>query len=201
MLYHHISEKEHRQIEELVQAGNSNKTIAARLGRSCSTIGREIRRNTAYGGRGYFSKRAQELALARRQNSKVPKISEKTWAKVFELYNLDLSPEQIASQVKISHESIYRRIYAEIKAGKLDRKHLRWCRKKRRRRLPKRPPRDLTKTSIENRPNLSSRAEFGLWEGDTVELIRGQSYIVTLVERKTRFLLTALVPNKKSDTV
>ena len=118
MLYHHISEKERRQIEELVQAGNSNKTIAARLGRSCRTIGREIRRNTAYGGRGYFSKRAQELALARRQNSKVPKISEKTWAKVFELYNLDLSPEQIASQVKISHESIYRRIYAEIKAGK-----------------------------------------------------------------------------------
>ena len=127
MLYHHISGKKRRQIEELVQAGNSNKTIAARLWRSQSTIGREIRRNTAYGGRGYFSKRAQELALARRQNSKVPKISEKTWAKVFELYNLDLSPEQIASQVKISHESIYRRIYAEIKAGKLDRKHLRYA--------------------------------------------------------------------------
>ena len=152
MLYHHISGKKRRQIEELVQAGNSNKTIAARLWRSQSTIGREIRRNTAYGGRGYFSKRAQELALARRQNSKVPKISEKTWAKVFELYNLDLSPEQIASQVKISHESIYRRIYAEIKAGKLDRKHLRWCRKKRRRRLPKRPLGTSRKHRLKNAP-------------------------------------------------
>ena len=48
-------------------------------------------------------------------DSKGPKISEKTWKKVFELFNLDLSPEQIASVVKISHESIYRRIYAEIR--------------------------------------------------------------------------------------
>ena len=51
-----------------------------------------------------------------RKDSKEPKISEKTWRKVFELFNLDLSPEQIASIVKISHESIYRRIYAEIRA-------------------------------------------------------------------------------------
>ncbi len=111
---------------------------------------------------------------------------------------MDFSPEQIASVVKISHESIYRRIYAEVRAGRLERKHLRWNRKKRRRRLPKRPPRDLTKNSIENRPDLSPRAEFGHWEGDTVELVRGQSYLVTLVERKTRFLATKLIPNKKS---
>ncbi len=116
-------------------------------------------------------------------------------------FNLDWSPEQIASVVKISHETIYRRIYAEIKAGRLERKHLRWERKKRRRRLPKRRPRDASKTSIENRPNLSSRAEFGHWEGDTVELVRGQSHLVTMVERKTRFLLVTQVPNKKSETV
>ncbi|MGX8716953.1 MAG: DDE-type integrase/transposase/recombinase, partial [bacterium] len=46
-----------------------------------------------------------------------------------------------------------------------------------------------------------SRAEFGHWEGDTVELVRGQSYLVTMVERKTRFTLVAHVPNKKSETV
>ena len=54
---------------------------------------------------------------------------------------------------------------------------------------------------IENRPDLSSRAEFGHWEGDTVELVRGQSYLVTMVERKTRFTLVEHVPNKKSGTV
>ena len=50
----------------------------------------------------------------------------KTWDKVFELFNLDWCPEQIASVVSVCHETIYRRIYAEIKAGRLDRKHLHW---------------------------------------------------------------------------
>ena len=103
--------------------------------------------------------------------------------------------------VYVSHETIYRRIYAGIRAVRLEQKHLRWNRKKRRCRLSKRRPRDLTKISIESRPDLSSRAEFGHWEGDTVELIRGQSYLVTLVERKTRFLAMAHVSNKKSEAV
>ena len=54
---------------------------------------------------------------------------------------------------------------------------------------------------MEIRPNISSRAEFWHWEGDTVELIRGQSYLVTLVERKTRFLAMAHVENKRAETV
>ena len=45
------------------------------------------------------------------------------------------------------------------------------------------------------------RAEFGHWEGDTVELVLGQCYLVTMVERSTRFLAVALVQNKKSETV
>ena len=57
------------------------------------------------------------------------------------------------------------------------------------------------KNSIEDRPDISSRAEFGHWEDDTVELIRGRSYIVTMVERNTRFLMIVLVPNKKAETV
>ena len=201
MTYNHISKEDRRRIEALTQVGNSNKAIAAIIGVSASTIGRELKRNGGYGARCYDCERAQKLAEKRRKDSKEPKISEKTWRKVFALFNLDLSPEQIASVVKISHESIYRRIYAEIRAGRLDRKHLRWGRKKRRRRLPKRPPRDPSKLSIENRPDLSSRAEFGHWEGDTVELVRGQSYLVTMVERKTRFLMVKQVPNKKADTV
>ena len=112
-----------------------------------------------------------------------------------------LQPEHIARIVKISHESIYRRIYAEIKVGRLNRKHLRWNHKKRRRRLSKQLPQDLTEVSIEKRPDVSSRAEFGHWDGDTVELVRGQSYLVTLVERKTRFLLATQMSNKKSETV
>ena len=205
-LYNHISEWERKVIERLVQAGSSNKAIAAILKRSISTIGRELKRNYGYCARSYDSERAQELAKRRRKDSKEARISEKIWEEIFRLYNADWSPEQISGALKlqsifVSHETIYRRIYAEIKAGRLDPKHLRWERQKRRRRLAKRAPRDLSKLSIENRPDLSTRAEFGHWEGDTVELIRGQSYLVTMVERKTRFLAMSHVPNKKSETV
>ena len=113
--YNHSSGKDRRRIEALTQAGSTNKEIAAIIGVSKSTIGRELKRNSWHGARCYDCERAQNLAENRRKDSKWPKISGKTWQKVFELFNLDLSPEQIASVVKISHESIYRRIYAKIR--------------------------------------------------------------------------------------
>ena len=170
-------------------------------------IGRELERNCwHFGCREYRSETADGIAKKRRKRERKSRISEKIWEEVFRLYNEDWSPEQISGALKlrgiyVSHETIYRRIYAEIRAGQLDRKHLRWNRKKRRRRLAKRSPRDLTKISIESRPNLSSRAEFGLREGDTVEFVCGRNYLVTMVERKTRFLAMAHVSNKKSETV
>ena len=128
MQYRHISKEERKRIEELTQARKSNKEIAEELRRSKSTIGRELKRNWVYGARGYKHERAQELSDERRKGSKSPRISEKTWQKVFELFNEDLSPEQISGALKlqgvcVSHETIYRRIYAEIRAGRLDRKH------------------------------------------------------------------------------
>ena len=115
MTYNHISEEDRRRIEALTQAGSTNKEIAAIIGVSKSTIGRELKRNGGHGARSYDCELAQKLTEKRRKDSKGPKISEKTWRKVFELFNLDLRPEQIASVVKISHESICRRIYAEIR--------------------------------------------------------------------------------------
>ena len=87
----------------------------------------------------------------------------------------------------MSHKTIYRRIYAEIRSGRLDRKHLRWDRKNNGGSWQKRVLRDASKTSIEDRLDLSSRAEFGHWEGDIVELVCGKRYLVTMVERKMRF--------------
>ena len=121
--YRHISKEERKRIEVLTQAGNKNKEIAEELGRSKSTIGRELKRNCGYGARWYKHERAQELNDERRKTSKSPRISEKIWRKVFELFNEDLSPEQISGTLKlqgidVSHEMIYRRIYAEIRAIK-----------------------------------------------------------------------------------
>ena len=105
-----------------MQAGNSNKAIAAILKRSTSTIGREWKRNYGYGARNYDSERAQKLAKQHRKDSKGPRISEKIWAEVFRLYDNDWTPEQISGVLKlqgisVSHESIYYRVYAEIEAG------------------------------------------------------------------------------------
>ncbi len=44
------------------------------------------------------------------------------------------------------------------------------------------------KNAIEDRPNLSSRAEFGPWERGTIEFVRSQNCLVTLIEQKTQFL-------------
>ena len=117
----HLSVEERNIIERLVQEGKSDKAIAEVLDRSKSTIGRELKRNWGYGARWYKHERAQEFADERRKASKSPLISEPPWQKVFELFNEDLSPEQISGVLKprgicVSHETIYRRIYSKIRA-------------------------------------------------------------------------------------
>ena len=145
MKRNHLSLEERSIIERLVQEGKSNKAIAEVLDRSKSTIGRELERNCwNLKHREYQSKEADGVAKKRRRHERKSRISEKIWQKIFEFYNEDWSPEQISGVLKlrgvcVSHETIYRRLYAEIRAGRLEREHLRWERKKRRRRLPKRP--------------------------------------------------------------
>ena len=97
MQYSHISKEERKMIEELTQAGSSHKKIAEELGRSRSTIGRELKRNYGYGARCYEHERAQKLSDKWRKESKGPKIRKRTWQKVFELFKMDFSPEQIWS--------------------------------------------------------------------------------------------------------
>ena len=198
----HLSFEERNIIERLVQEGKSNKAIAELLGRSESTIWRELKRNCQQSNGGeYQSDVAEKMAENRQKYERKSRISWEIWQKIFEWYNADWSPEQISWVLKlqgifVSHETIYRRIYAEIEAGRLDSKHLRRGRKKRGSRLSKRAPRDSSKISIEDRTDISFRAEFGHWEGNTVELVRGKSYLITMVERKTRFLVIIQVPNK-----
>ena len=118
----HLCFEERSIIEQLVQAGKSNKVIAEVLGRATSTIGRELERNCwRLKYREYRSKTADEVAKKRRRHERKSRISWEIWQKIFELYNDDWSPEQISGALKlrgiyISHETIYRRIYAEIRA-------------------------------------------------------------------------------------
>ena len=120
----HLSLEERSIIERLVQAGKSNKSIGEVLGRSVSTIGRELERNCwRLKCRTYRSEFAERIAKKRRKRERKSRISWEIWQKIFELYNDDWSPEQISGALKlkgicVSHETIHRRIYAEIKAGR-----------------------------------------------------------------------------------
>ena len=80
MQYKHISKEERRIIEKLTQAGSSNRKIAEELGRSQSMIWRESKQNYGDEALCYEHSRAQKLADKLRKESKVSKISEKTWA-------------------------------------------------------------------------------------------------------------------------
>ena len=119
----HLSFEERSIIERLVQEGKSNKAIAEVLNQSKSTIVRELERNCwRLKYREYRSKTADEVAKKRRRHERKSRISVGVWQKIFEFYNEDWSPEQISWALKlrgiyIGHETIYRRIYAEIRAG------------------------------------------------------------------------------------
>ena len=85
MQYSHISKEECGMIEKLTQAGSANKKIAEELGRSRSTIGREL---NGSGARYYGHERAQKLSDKRRKDLKGLRLREKVWPKVFEWYKI-----------------------------------------------------------------------------------------------------------------
>ena len=105
----------------VMQEGKSNKAIAEVLGRSKSTIGRELERNCWQEGCWrYQGKKAQGFSDRRRKYERKSRISGEIWQKIFGFYNEDWSPEQISGALKLKgicvrHETIYRRIYAESK--------------------------------------------------------------------------------------
>ena len=116
MSYKHLSQTERYQIYSLMKAGQSLQTIAQILGRHQSTVGREVLHK--YGWRGYRPRRAQILCQQRSQASRNAfQIDQGTRTLVAERLNLQWSPEQIAASLLVSHETIYRHVYADKALG------------------------------------------------------------------------------------
>ena len=112
MTYQHLSQTERYQIYILMKDGKAKKEIARLIHRHPSTISRELARNA--GDRGYRPKQADLLAQERALGSRnSPQISSSDWNQVLVYLNQKWSPEQIAQKVGISHETIYRHIYAD----------------------------------------------------------------------------------------
>jgi IS30 family transposase len=200
MNYTHLSQEERYQIYILKKAGHTQQSIAMMLKRSASTISRELGRNR--GQCGYRPKQAHTLACQRRAHN-AHQIDAATWRDVQEKLKEQWSPEQISSQIAMSHETIYQRIYADKKQGGTLWCHLR-CHKKRKKRYGKNDRRGLmpNRQPIDQRPAIvESRKRIGDWEADTIIGKNHQQAIVSLVERKTGYTLIRKVKRKTAKAV
>ena len=203
MTYKHLSQNERYQIFGLMKAELTVSQIALQVGRSKSTISREIIRNA--GRRGYRPRqacmKAQERSLGSRN---ARKVEQTVLQSAFDLLREDWSPEQIAGILPISHETLYRHVYADKNKGGTLAKHLRSQKKKRKRYGSGRQRRGQipNRRSIHDRPvEIELRLEVGHWEGDTVIGAGHQQAIVTLVERKSGFAKIAKVTQKTANLV
>lgn len=207
MGYTHLTEDERYTIYEMRKEDHTLEEIGQTLGRDKSTISRELRRNR--GERGYRPRQAHWLAQARRAcNGR--RLGASAWAFARRKLKEDWSPEQIAGRTRrsghgrISHETIYRRVYADKRAGGTLWTHLR-CQKKRRKRYgsgQERRGQIPGRVSIEARPQIVERkARVGDWEGDTMIGAGRRQALVTLAERKTQYLALGKVNRKTAAAV
>ena len=212
-----LSLSEREEISRGVVSHHSMRSIALRLKRSPSTISREIHRNGGYDG--YRASLADQAAWDRAHRPKECKLARhRSLAKVVAAkLQQQWSPQQIAGwlqrqypaseQARVSHETIYRSLY--IQARGVLKKELQAClrtkraiRRSKHASLKRQGLGKITNAvSIKDRPaSVEDRAVPGHWEGD---LIGGtnNSYIATLVERQTRYVMLAKIENKNAETV
>jgi IS30 family transposase len=163
--------------------GTSNKTIAKRLSRDPTTIGREIKRN-GWSSDNYEPLHAHNRAnyrLMKRSHGKPPLKNSKIYAYVLKRLRQGWSPEQISGRLKkdhpkddswhISHETIYAYIYHPDNKGKKLWEYLRRGQKKRRRKTGRKVHRVRIpdRISIHDRPKeVNQRKIPGHWEGDSI---------------------------------
>lgn len=208
--YTHFTLKEQICLEEMRKLGKKVTEIAEILGRSKSTISRELKRNSNKQGE-YNSWGAYSKAIARRKAC-VRKARIQPRTELYRFINEKLkkfwSPEAIARcwnntnpENRISFTTIYRAIRNGAFIGITPKSHLR------RRGKKKYAHRSKFNTiqpehTIHERPEcIEKRERFGDWEGDTVCGGRGKGGLLTLVDRKSRFLIAVLLPNFNSETV
>jgi len=210
--YMHISLEERDRIAEMKSLGHTVTEIAEALGRSKSTLSRELRRNATTAYKVYLSHRAHERAVTRKQEAGIrPRLkNEQIVTYVRNKLEQGLSPELIAGRIGlehsglgISHEAIYQYIYHPKTEGRAElighlvrghrkRKTKGIGRRERKTKIPNRIP-------IEERPvSVESRSRFGHWEGDSLVSRKSLAALNSLVERKSRLLFLTRLKRKSA---
>ena len=213
-----LSLTERIKIETLFNENKSKAYIAERLNRSRSTISREINKWVIKPNDKYDAKLAHWSAKDDYKNKRnLDEISTFIALKFYVYKGLlkGWTPEQISGRLKIdypnntlmsiSHEAIYRHIYTRPQAS-LNKKLIKLLTRKKTRRWTIKNKRGKgskirNQVSIDNRPkHIELRNEIGHWEGDLI-VGSNNSYIATLVERHSRFVMLAKVENKDTQSV
>ena len=206
--YRRLCQGDRDTIYRLLQQGRRQTEIAKLIGVCSSTISRELKRNT--GGCGYRPKQAGRFAAAR-------KVRQRRLRKIVGLFAMEVeaclhqlhSPKQICGAMRKdgweapSHEAIYSYIARDKQAGGDLYICLRINGTRRYRRRFKRPRSKIPgRVDITERPlSVEARTYYGDWEIDLVEGKKGTGFILSMVERKSRYSLFERMTDKRASTV
>jgi IS30 family transposase len=217
MIYKHFSVEEREVIQSMWWERKSMREIAKALGRSHTSVSREMKKNFPEEREVYTSRLAQERASTnthhRGRDERLKNESVRSY--VVTHLRRRWSPEQISLRIPldlgetISHEAIYQYVYHQVSGGsnliKPGYEDLRpFLRRRRRIRIPRGSRRcqrvfKPSGTSIEERPQVvNERKRIGDWEGDTVESRDHKPGVNTLVERKTGYTFITRLNSKTS---
>jgi IS30 family transposase len=208
--YTHFAREEREEIAIGLERGESIRSIAKKLGRSPSSVSREIRRNTPlFRLVRYRGNRAHKRAAARSRRSHARRRLANPVIRSYvesHLVNDGWTPEEIAGRLPLDHpgrstnyESIYQWIYEERRdlityLPKAHRKrHTRLKGKK------NRPSKIPNRLDISERPpEVEGREQAGHWEVDTVVSKQRRVCVAVVVERKTRYYLVVRMEDKSA---
>ena len=187
----------------MIQAGSSQRAVARAIRRAPSTVSRELRRNCCPVTSPYDHAAAQGLTEKRRSRRGPQSKSTEALESLVWLLKEGFTAGQIALLgIGVSERTCYRLIYADRRRGGTLYRHLPRGRRPRRRCCRWRHGPIPHRRDIAERPTeANERSEFGHWEGDLVEGLDAQSFLLVLRERKSRLCLIDRLLNKRSDTV
>ncbi|MCX7135568.1 MAG: IS30 family transposase [Proteobacteria bacterium] len=209
--YKQLQPEDRVTMASMLQGKSGVREMARALGRSPSTISREIKRNGA--GKGYASASAHVRCRVRRQEARPAlklDVDGVLFGVVHEMLQWRWSPEQVAMTLarifpkghehRVSTETIYRCIYAQP-VGELRRDLIDGLRHAHNKRVPRSKGKDRRglipdMVSIHARPpEVEDRVFPGHWEGDLIKGAGNASAVGTLVERTSRLLILVKLPH------
>jgi len=212
--YTHFTLEERKYLQKLLEEGLSGNKIAAALGRSPSSISRELKRNSSKNPKkptnraNYHHWRAHSLAMMRRRDHRRTALPPESFKRDYVCRGLSLfwSPEQIANRLRedfpgqiVGTSTIYRYLRRGDLPGFSRKTHLRRRGKRKVNRSANYNTIQPDRTVLEWPEEIAQRTVIGHFEGDSVLGKPGTGGILTFVDRASRYLFAAKIDSKAAE--